>query len=83
MEDFKDILDICNLNKLRDANKDCCLTETEKESNDKDITDKIANLTNKVGLSFSEDQVKQIKKNQKDYDKWVDSLSTLEEIVEE
>ena len=83
MEDFKDILDICKLNKLKDANADCCLPETEKESNDKAITYKIANLTNKVGLSFSEDQIKQIKKNQKDYDKWVDALPTPEKIVEE
>ena len=81
MEDFKDILDICTLNKLRDANRNRCLPESEKESNEKAIAYKLANLTNKVGLSFSEDQVKQIKTNKKDYDKWLDNLPT-EEIVE-
>ena len=81
MEDFKDKLDICRLNKLRDANRNRCLPEQEKESNEKAIAYKLANHTNKVGLSFSEDQVKQIKTNKKDYDKWLDNLPT-EEIVE-
>ena len=64
MNPNQDLIDIINLNKLRDANDDCLLPESEKVATANAIEWKQRHLMNKIRLRLTSEQMQHVKEQE-------------------
>ena len=66
MNPNQDLIEMINLNKLRDLNDDCVLSEEEKTTNALIIEREQRERMNRLKLSLSPEQIEQVKEQEKE-----------------